>query len=161
MFPYSSDYIITCYQGWALVGGVSFPHRLVSEPSIALYLDGLAADCPRLHVRVFQQFTQFFDYKDEPIVGVADGRQNGRSIKFFDQLRGPYLPCSATLSSPRSHSRDESSRLQSVCSRADRSKRRRRSGRCYAETCTGNSHDVESLYRGAPAALSGSKAAPG
>ncbi len=47
----------------ALVGGLSFPHRLVVEPSaplgLAAYMCGLAADCPRLYVRGFQQFTRF------------------------------------------------------------------------------------------------------
>ena len=45
------------------MGGVLFPHRLVVEPSASLglapYICGLAADCPRLYVRGFQQFTQF------------------------------------------------------------------------------------------------------
>ena len=54
---------ISSLSRWALVGGLLFPHRLVVESSASLglspYICGLTADCPRLHVRGFQQFTQF------------------------------------------------------------------------------------------------------
>src|SRR5438105_4047333 len=41
---------ISSLAGWALVGGVLFPHRLVVEPSpplgLSAYMRRLAADCP-------------------------------------------------------------------------------------------------------------------
>jgi hypothetical protein len=53
MFPCSSDYIFTLpfpVRGWAFVGGLSFPHRLVVRASQTLWLSPyvlrLLRDCP-------------------------------------------------------------------------------------------------------------------
>ena len=54
MLPCCSDYLFTCLQGRALLGGLLFPHRLVVTPSapltIAGYMRGLARYFPLLDV---------------------------------------------------------------------------------------------------------------